>query len=141
MTRGMLAVAALPFLSLSGPIRADQKLDAPESITLSSGVKVRVLDVRMYPEDELPTLFVDYLTSLPIRDRCALRGEVRQVWRHFKGTAEEHAAKRVFVVPNDAPVGGGLIAFALRRTEPNGWVERGAFSDSGCPKEPSSPKP
>jgi hypothetical protein len=67
MTSGRLAVAVLLISSLGWPMRADQKLEAPEYITLSSGVRVRVLDVRMYAQDESPPLFVDYLTALPLR--------------------------------------------------------------------------
>jgi len=145
MTDRRLAVAIVLASSLAWPARGEQKLETPESIALASGVRVRLLDVRMYAQGELqsavPTLFVDYLTARPIRDRCALRTEVRQVWQHFKKAAEEQAAHRVFIVPNDAPVGGSSTSFALRRTDGTEWTERGGFAGCGGAKKGTPPKP
>lgn len=51
---------------------------------------------------------MDYLTKLPIRDRQTLTPEVDEVWCSFKADAEKSGITTVFIIPNDAPIGGGL---------------------------------
>lgn len=140
----VLPVVLLGLPGVESSVGAGEKLQGPKSITLASGARRQVLDVRMYAqgelESEIPTLFVDYLTEIPLRDRCTLQVEVREVWQHFKSQADQHGAERVFIVPNDAPVGGGVTSFALRRQGRNPWTEGGGFLECSKKTQPPSRK-
>jgi hypothetical protein len=93
----------------------------PEVRTLRSGKKIVVISVRKDGGD----LFVDYVTSLPIKDLCGLSPEVDEVWSEYRRTAEDAGVGKVFICPNTAPVGGGDVSFSFTRGENGEWSRRG----------------
>jgi hypothetical protein len=69
--------------------------------------------------------FVDYLTKLPIRDRQALAPEVDEIWCSFKADAEKSRITTVFIIPNDAPIGGELTSFSFKQQPDGTWLRQG----------------
>ena len=93
--------------------------------TLPGGTAITIIDRAEMASEHGREWFVDYLTTLPIRDRQKLRSEVDDVWCSFKAEAEEASINTVFIIPNDAPVGGGLMSFSFKRQADGTWLTEG----------------
>lgn len=89
---------------------------APRVVALASGKHVLLVSTHT----QYDAFFVEYVSTLPIKDMCALAPEVDEVWAAFRVTAEATGVKLAFVVPNETPL-GGCIAFAFHATDRGGW--------------------
>lgn len=65
---------------------------------------------------------VDYVTQLSTRDLCPLSKEVEELWPQMLPEVESAGAKKAFICPNEAPVGGALVCFAFTRSDDGKWA-------------------
>ena len=92
---------------------------------LPSGASITIINQAERDDGRSRAWFVDYLTKRPIGDRQMLTPEVDEVWCSFKADAEKSAITTVFIIPNDAPIGGGLTSFSFKRQPDGTWLRQG----------------
>lgn len=87
--------------------------------TLSSGMEVTVRSVSGVESEEPGTLYVEYVTDLPIDNHVALAQEVREIWSELREHAEETHSSTVLICPKD--VEGSETTFPVTRRPDGEW--------------------
>jgi hypothetical protein len=105
---------------------AETQIKAEHTRILKSGKSFHLIGiVQRRSEGPSSSLFVDYVTTLPIRDRHRLIPEVVELWCDLRTESEQTGVARVFVVATDARIGGAVTSFALHRQPDGSWLLQG----------------
>jgi hypothetical protein len=93
-------------------------------LNLSRGQTIAVL--RKYKLQQASTLNVEYLTHVPLTDRCALQQEVRAVWEAIRDDPEAGDVRNITVVAR-SDVSGSLPEYFFYERTKNGWSPTSGF--------------